>query len=238
MTSPQDRGPAGRPADGGRTPDTGGLRVDGPEASSPLRTAAPRPDADATAALPRADAAREPGAPADRPAGETPRAAREDATNVLPSGSVLPGAATGGVRRPARPAASSSRPSRPAEAPRPAGKGRRARLALQRIDPWSVFTYTLLASLFLGLALVVAVFALYTVLGSLGVTDTVNELYLEVNPGGTPLFSSGRFVGGAAVLAAVNVVLLTLLATLGALLYNLIASFTGGIEVTLGDRDA
>ncbi len=39
------------------------------------------------------------------------------------------------------------------------------------------------------------------------------------------------------LLAAVNVVLLTLLATLSALLYNLCASFTGGIELTLGERD-
>jgi hypothetical protein len=44
-------------------------------------------------------------------------------------------------------------------------------------------------------------------------------------------------IGGAAVLAALNVVLLTLLATLGALLYNLCASFTGGLELTLGERD-
>ncbi len=33
------------------------------------------------------------------------------------------------------------------------------------------------------------------------------------------------------------VTLLTLLATLGSLLYNLCASFTGGVEVTLGERD-
>ena len=39
------------------------------------------------------------------------------------------------------------------------------------------------------------------------------------------------------MLGAVNVVLLTLLATLGALLYNLCSSFTGGIELTLGERD-
>ncbi len=39
------------------------------------------------------------------------------------------------------------------------------------------------------------------------------------------------------MLAAVNVVFLTLLATLSALLYNLCASFTGGLELTLGERD-
>ena len=117
---------------------------------------------------------------------------------------------------------------------------RRARLALQRIDPWSVFLYSLVSSVFLGIALVVAVFVLYSVLGRLGVTDTINELYVELTGGdaaATPLLSSGRIVGGAVVLAAVNVVLLTLLATLSALLYNLCATFTGGIEVTLGERD-
>jgi ABC-type glucose/galactose transport system permease subunit len=103
-----------------------------------------------------------------------------------------------------------------------------------------VFLFSLVASVFLGLALVVAVAALYAVLGSLGVTDSVNQLFAEVtgsSPTSAALLTSSRIVGGAAVLAAVNVVFLTLLATLSALLYNLCASFTGGIELTLGERD-
>jgi len=156
---------------------------------------------------------------------------------------VLPG----GVRRPPqRPAVrpGSARTTTPRSTPavegRPQGGARRARLALQRIDPWSVFLYSLVSSVFLGVALVVAVFVLYSVLGRLGVPDTINELYVELTGGdaaAAPLLSSGRIVGGAVVLAAVNIVLLTLLATLSALLYNLCASFTGGIEVTLGERD-
>ncbi|TAL23140.1 MAG: hypothetical protein EPN99_04845, partial [Frankiales bacterium] len=51
------------------------------------------------------------------------------------------------------------------------------------------------------------------------------------------LLTPGRVVGGAAVLAAVNIVFLTLLATLGALLFNVCASFTGGLELTFGERD-
>lgn len=139
---------------------------------------------------------------------------------------------------PPRPAP--SRGSRPPESGRPPSRSRRAKLALQRIDPWSVFVFSLVASLFLGVALVVAVAALYSVLNSLGVLASVNELYVEVvggDAGADPLFTSRRFLGGAAVLAAVNVVLLTLLATLGSLLYNLCASFTGGVEVTLGERE-
>ncbi len=81
---------------------------------------------------------------------------------------------------------------------------------------------------------------LYAVVGTLGITESLNELFAEVTGGSVttdPLLTSGRVVGGAAVLAAVNVVFLTLLATLSALLYNLCASFTGGIELTLGERD-
>lgn len=145
--------------------------------------------------------------------------------------SVLPGSR----RPPPRPAATARADERTA---RPASRARKARLALKRIDPWSVFVFSLIAALLLGIALVAAVAALYAVLDSLGVQSSVNQLFDEVTGGGDgPLITSRRVVGGAAVLAAVNVVLLTLLATLGALLYNLCASFTGGVELTLGERD-
>ena len=154
---------------------------------------------------------------------------------------VLPGA--GSASRPAapRPAATPRTAARPAGAARPlAGRTRRARLSLRRIDPWSVFLFSLVASVFLGIALVVAIAVLYAVVGSLGVIDSVNQLFAEVTGGDVAdggLLTTGRIVGGAAVLAAVNVVFLTLLATLGSLLYNLCASFTGGLELTFGERD-
>jgi hypothetical protein len=126
-------------------------------------------------------------------------------------------------------------------AARPVGsRSRRARLSLRRVDPWSVFLFSLVASVFVGIALVAAVAVLYAALGALGVTSSLNELFAEVTGGSesaAPLLSAGRIVGGAGVLAAVNVVFLTLLATLGALLYNLCASFTGGVELTFGERD-
>lgn len=170
------------------------------------------------------------GPEAARPSGEGA------ATTVLPAG------------RPARP--SGVRPERLAEqrpaAARPkAGPGqrRRARLVLQRIDAWSVFLFSLVASLCLGVVLLVAVAALYAALSSLGVLSSINGLLGEVTGSGTPdeviapVFTASRVLGAAAVLAAIDVVLLTVLATLGALLYNLCASLTGGIEVQLGERD-
>lgn len=123
------------------------------------------------------------------------------------------------------------------------GRGRRARLALRRIDPWSVFLFSFLGSLCLGVVLLVAVGALYAMLSSLGVVGSINDVVGEVTGGGpdsgpvAPLLTAGRALSAAGVLALIDVVLLTALATLGALLYNLCASLTGGIEVTLTAKD-
>ena len=161
---------------------------------------------------------------------ELPRVSESAQTTVLPGG----GRSAAGPR-PAQ------REGRPTAGSHPlVGRSRRARLTLKRIDPWSVFLFSLLASIFVGIALVVAVAALYAVLGNLGIIGSLNQLFAEVTGGSAtaePPVTSRRVVGGAAVLAAVNVVFLTLLATLSALLYNLCASFTGGLELTLGERD-
>ena len=184
-------------------------------------TAAQGPDA-RTASTPQPARSAAPAGGAPRPVGSAP----SDPTTTSRSVS--------GPQRPTpRPAV-----SRPDEGPaRPPAKARKARLALKRIDPWSVFVFSLIAALLLGIALVAAVAALYAVLDGLGVQSSVNQLFAEVVGAGGPLLTARRVIGGAAVLAALNVVLLTLLATLGALLYNLCASFTGGLELTLGERD-
>ena len=171
----------------------------------------------------------EPASPPERPRDGAP-------TTVLPGGRTAPPRPP---QREGRPAPGGGAAA--AAAPRTlVGRSRRARLSLKRIDPWSVFLFSLVASVFVGIAVVVAVAVLYAVVGALGITESLNELFAEVTGGSVttePLLTSGRVVGSAAVLAAVNVVFLTLLATLSALLYNLCASFTGGLELTLGERD-
>lgn len=145
--------------------------------------------------------------------------------------------------RRARPAGSEpalARPGRPAGAPtRPAGP-RRARLALKRINPWSVFLFTLTSSMFIGIALIVAVAVLDSVLSSAGVLASVNKFISDLSQdsgGRTDVLTTSRILGFAALLAALYVVLVTALATLGAFLYNLCATFTGGIVVMLQERE-
>lgn len=144
--------------------------------------------------------------------------------------------ATGAARGPAgeRPARAMSDPSAARRAPR------RARLSLRRIDPWSVLKVAFLLSLAMLVVMIVAVAVLYLVLDTLGVFSSIDSALLQVSSATNPtsvtdVFSLPKVIGGTALIGAVNVLLSTALATLGAYLYNLCASIAGGIEVTLTD---
>ena len=191
---------------------------------SPVRDPSPPADQTSTAARSPAFPVAVPPRPVDRSAAVGNAAGDSAAVNN----------AAGDSRPPVRPSA----PTRAAAAgsPRASGRGRRAQLSLRRIDPRSAFVLSLLLSLFIAVVTIAAAYALYATLDALGVPASINTAVADVR-GGPPVLTSSRFVGGAALLAAVNVVLFTVLATLGALLYNICASFTGGIEVTLTERD-
>jgi transmembrane protein DUF3566 len=117
---------------------------------------------------------------------------------------------------------------------------RRARLVIKHIDPWTVLKISFVVSIVMLAVIVVAVAVIYAVLGRMGVWTQINTLVNEVSPTTTSSalhnpVSSGRVVGVAAVIGAINVVLLTALSTLGAAIYNLISDLVGGVEVTLTD---
>ena len=95
---------------------------------------------------------------------------------------------------------------------------------------------SLVLSLFLAVVTVVAAFVLYLVLSALGVPSSINGAVSDVNGSG-PVLTQGRFLGFAALVGGANVVLLTALGTLGSMLYNVCASFTGGVELTLAERE-
>ncbi|GAB2775537.1 hypothetical protein GCM10027020_30880 [Nocardioides salsibiostraticola] len=132
---------------------------------------------------------------------------------------------------------------RKAEAAKSAPRGpRRARLRLTRIDPWSVMKTSFLLAIAFGIVTVVAVGMVWSVLGAAGVWDSINQTVQESigGPGTSDLdvenyVGTSRVLGFTMLVAAVNVVLLTAIATLGAFLYNMAAALLGGIEVTLAE---
>lgn len=120
---------------------------------------------------------------------------------------------------------------------------RRARLSLKRLDPWSVMKFSFAVSLVLFIVMIVAASVLYLALDAMGVFASVNSTLSElIESGGgeggeTFRITASWVIGTAASLGAINVVLFTALATLGAFIYNVCADLVGGVEVTLAERD-
>ncbi len=120
---------------------------------------------------------------------------------------------------------------------------RKARLRLARIDPWSVMKTTFLFSIGFGVMMIVIVYVLWAIILGSGALEAVNSfvgtLVGDGSPGGDfrvqDYIGGSRILGFAAVLAAIDVVIITAVSTLFAFLYNLAATIMGGLEVTLAE---
>jgi hypothetical protein len=123
------------------------------------------------------------------------------------------------------------------------GRGpRRASLQVKRVDPWSVLKLAFVLSVALFFVWLVAVGVLYGVLDGMGVWDKLNSDYnsfaqSSTAAGSTALITVQRVFGVAAIIGAINIVLFTALATVGAFVYNVSADLAGGLEVTLAERE-
>lgn len=140
------------------------------------------------------------------------------------------------------PPASAQR-ARPSALRRPGRGPRRASLQVKRFDPWSVLKLSLVLGVAMFFVWLVAVGILYTVLDGMGVWDKLNGTYSSLvggegaNASSEPLISAGRVFGIAAILGAINIVLVSALATVSAFIYNVSADLAGGLEVTLSERE-
>lgn len=191
-----------------------------------------------------------------QPAKTQPGKAQPGRTQPAPAGPGSAGAPTrpqpaaGGeavvraaVAQPKAPPAVSTRPAAATSAP--GRKPRRARLRLTRIDPWSVMKTAFLLSIAFGVVTIVSVMMVWGVLGAAGLWDSINTTVTDVVGGEDSAgFDIKEYVGLSRVLgfttlvAVVDVILLTAIATLVAFLYNMAAALLGGIEVTLAEDQA
>ncbi len=118
---------------------------------------------------------------------------------------------------------------------------RRARVAVTRVDPWSVMKLSFVLSLALVVIFMVAAALLWWVLNGSGVFDQLNTTLQSVT-GTTNLrlqdiASLGRVMGIGGLIGLIDVVLLTALATLAAFLFNLTTGLVGGVDVVLTESD-
>ncbi len=188
------------------TPNSGGTRQ---PAAAPRVSAPSRPQQRPGVQAGAAGTAQRPPAPGQRPAQGRPTGAGQN---------------TAGLIKPA-----------------PKAKVRRARLLVSKVEPWSVLKMAFLLSVALGIVTVVAAIVLWTVLDLTGIFDQVDSLLgtLAGSEGGgfelKKVASLGQVASFATIIAVINVVLLTALSMLSAVLYNISATLVGGIGVTLTD---
>jgi len=174
-----------------------------------------------------------PGAASQRPA----EAAKRPAGNAATGSAAVGAARVSEAVRSARSTVTSAAARGP----------RRARLNLKRIDPWSVMKFAFAVSVVLFIVVVVATSVLYLSLDAMGVWQEVNtslESLVSATGSADAASTGGGFhitawgvIGTSMLIGAVNVVLFTALATLGAFIYNVCADLVGGVELTLAERD-
>lgn len=166
----------------------------------------------------------------------------KDPAAKLPAGSRQ---GAGPKRTPARPNAAKSTQA----ARRPAARTgqrpgrstpRRVRLTVSRVDPFSVFKISFLLSVAIGVATVVMVGVMWTVLAGMGVFDNINELLRTLDREGSSFnlmdyIGFGRVLSLSVLIGVIDVILMTAIATLLAFLYNICASLVGGLQLTLTD---
>ena len=118
--------------------------------------------------------------------------------------------------------------------PRPA-QTKQVRLKLVYIDFWSAVKFSFLIAAAIGVVIFVAVLLIWTVLTSTGVFDQISTLLKDVSGNDktsvTNIVSFAQVMGFTLVIAALNVVVGTVLGAIACVLYNLSVKITGGILV-------
>ena len=156
-------------------------------------------------------------------------------------------AAPAGLGKPTageNPGAARSATAQKASGTPPKRTARQAHLTVARVEPWSVMKFSFVVSLVAFVILFVAVSVLYGALAGLGVFDSLQRVVSDVTSSqGSPgvnakaWFNASRILGYTALLGSLNIVLITAMATIGAVVYNLTSRLVGGVEVTLKETE-
>ncbi|WDV53010.1 DUF3566 domain-containing protein [Streptomyces coeruleorubidus] len=133
---------------------------------------------------------------------------------------------------------------RPRTGARTTPRVRKARLRVAKADPWSVMKVSFLLSIALGICTIVASAVLWMVMDAMGVFSTVGGTISEATGSNESngfdlqaFLSLPNVLIFTSVIAVIDVVLATALATLGAFIYNMSAGFVGGVELTLAEDE-
>ena len=112
---------------------------------------------------------------------------------------------------------------------------KQVRLKLVYVDFWSTVKLSFLAGICLAIIAVVGTILVWTVLDRTGIFDQINSLFKDISgAGGSDLKSIlglGQVMGFSLIVAILDIVVVTALGAVFALLYNLSVKITGGLLV-------
>ena len=138
-------------------------------------------------------------------------------------------------------AAATGAGARTTTAPRKHKGPRRVRLAVARVDPWSVMKMSFLLSVALGIAGVILTAVLWMILSTMNVFTDIEGVLQSLQTTTSDPFSIkdyvgfGRVVSLSIVIGVIDVILMTAIATVMAFLYNICSALVGGVQLTLTD---
>lgn len=122
-------------------------------------------------------------------------------------------------------------------------RSRKARLRLTKVDPWSVMKVAFLLSVAFGIVTVVSVYLVWTAIESSSTFSDINNTVHKAIGEQAANFrvqdhvNTNQVMSITTMIAGLDVIIFTALATLGAFLYNLAAALLGGVELTLASDD-
>ena len=127
----------------------------------------------------------------------------------------------------------------PEDRPRRRGRrlvARRTRVIVKRVGPWSVLRFSLLFYFCVMLAFWIGLLVVYNFLGAIGVLDSIERGMRSINVAKHWTFHEGWIFSRLFMIGLVMVVFGAIVNLFAAFVYNLIADFVGGIELTLTER--
>lgn len=117
---------------------------------------------------------------------------------------------------------------------------RRVKMTIQKVEPLSVLKIGFLLSVAMGIMIVIAMLLLWLVLDTMHVFSNLSDLFETLNSEQLLQLAAylgfGRWMSFAVIIAIIDVVLMTALFAVGALVYNFIAALVGGLHITVTDE--
>lgn len=113
---------------------------------------------------------------------------------------------------------------------------RRVRRIVRKIDPWTILKVGSIFFLIAGLAIVLLSIIAWTIITNLGLLDTIDSVARDVSfiEANESLFRSGeQYFRVVVFFAFAWSVMMTGMATLGAVAYNLVSDIVGGLEFSV-----